>query len=140
MFKLILYKIHTYLKRKYISMLDSTYEYERPQIEYNKILNGYICTGLVIRNAYFDIEDLVESLCYDNFVFEFKVDGEWRHYHEFRRVLQDAYMYGNKFVIPEECEKNYSEQELRVLKKLASVGQEHIDLYKKFLSENHMTI
>ena len=47
-------------------------------------------------------------------------------------------MYDNKFVIPEKCEKNYSEQELRILKKLTSVGQGHIDLYKKFLSENHM--
>ena len=119
-------------------MLESNYEYKRPQIIYDMALRGYVCTGQSIQREYFDIENLVEALCCDNFVFEYKINGEWMHGHEIRCVMQEAYKYGKQFEIPEEVENQYSEQELRVLRKLADIGQKHIDNYMAFLKENHV--
>ena len=54
--------------------------------------------------------------------YEFQIDGEYNHHHEFHRVIEDAYNYGSQFAIPPECESDYSQQELNLLRKLAWQG------------------
>lgn len=138
MFRKYLYKIKQYCKNKYLILLEENSKYERPQIKYDKALKGYFSTDKVGNGIHFDIETLVEELCHDNFVFEYKIGSKWSHNHEFRRVIQNAYKYGRQFSVPEESKSDYSEQELRILKKVVEVGQSRINAYKKYLDENNM--
>ena len=138
MIKIYLYRICEYIKNKYIELFGANYKYKRPQIIYDKALRGYVATDSTSTGAFFDIETLAEELCCDNCIFRYKVDNKLTHEHELRRVIQDAYMYGEQFEIPKEYELDYSEQELRILKKIAIVGQSRINAYKKFLDENNM--
>jgi hypothetical protein len=92
-----------------------------PEITYDKSLHGYIHPYL--REEEFDIELIAEELCNKCLCFEFKIGDGYSHHHEFRRVIEDAYNYGSQFSIPSECESDYSQQELDLLRKLAWQGE-----------------
>lgn len=116
----LLLRFYSWVKKKYIKLY---YKDKLPEIIYDKSLHGYIHPYFYHRDEFFDVELLAEYLCSEGLCYEFQISGEYSHRHEFHRVIEDAYNYGSQFSIPPECESDYSQQELDLLRKLAWRGE-----------------
>ena len=103
--------------------LKKLYANKTPEIILDWPLRGYVHPSLLKYGSYFDIEELAEDLCRKGLCFEFKIGDEWYHHHEFRGVIEDAYNYGVQFSIPDDCEDQYSKQELELLRALSAAGE-----------------
>ena len=91
------------------------------EIEYSWLLHGYLHP--MIRDfAPFDVELICEALAHVGLCYGFLVNGVDWHEHEFRSVIEDAYNYGETFLIPPQYEHHYSEQELLFLRAVAARG------------------
>ena len=121
---------NTYLKHKYEDKL--------PEISYDNVF--YVYTHPNVDYYCFYIESVAEELCDDCLCYEFKIGGEYKHHHELHNVIKDAYNYGSQFTIPFECESDYSEQELRLLRKLADKGEMDRMEYRKEHRLNDITM
>ena len=116
----LFWRFYNWAKKKYIKQ---QYKDNQPEIIYDNTLHGYVHPYFYHRDEFFDVEILAEYLCSEGLCYEFQIDGEYNHHHEFHRVIEDAYNYGSQFTIPPECESDYSRQELNLLRKLAWQGE-----------------
>lgn len=116
----LFWTFYNWAKKKYFKQ---EYKDKLPEITYDEPTHGYMHPYLYHRSEFFDVELLAEYLCGEGLCYEFKINGDYSHRHEFHRVIEDAYNYGSQFTIPPECESDYSKQELVLLRKLAWQGE-----------------
>ena len=116
----LFWRFYNWAKKKYIKQ---HYKGNQPKIIYDKSLHGYMHPYFFEYDEFFDAELLAEKLCNEYLCYEFQIGGEYDCRNEFHRVIEDAYNYGSQFTIPPECESDYSQQELNLLRKLAWQGE-----------------
>lgn len=116
----LFWKFYNWAKKKYYKQ---EYKDKLPEITYDEPTHGYMHPYFFEHDEFFDVELLAEKLCNEYLCYEFQIGGEYNHHHELHRVIEDAYNYGSQFTIPPECESDYSQQELTLLRKLAWQGE-----------------
>ena len=116
----LFWAFYNWAKKKYFKQ---EYKDKLPEITYDKPTHGYMHPYFYHRDEFFDVELLAEYLCSEGLCYEFQINSDYSHRHEFHRVIEDAYNYGDQFTIPPECESDYSRQELTLLRKLAWQGE-----------------
>lgn len=122
----MLWKIKHWFKQRYIKR---KYVHADKRIVYDHWLRGYIHPDYTANDGYFDIENLADDICGIGLCYECMVDGEYCHSHKLSDVIETAYNEGDAFVIPVECEGDYSRQELDLLRRLAEMGAAHRGYY-----------
>ena len=120
-------RFYNWVKKKYIKLY---YKDKLPEITYDESLHGFMHPYFFDHDEFFDVELLAEKLCNEYLCYEFQIGGEYDCRNEFHRVIEDAYNYGSQFTIPPECESDYSQQELALLRKLAWQGEIDRQKYK----------
>lgn len=122
--------------------IQDRFEDEEPNIIYDYVLTRSYIHPYYTDRRFYNVELLAEKLCHECLCYEFQIGNEYRSHHELSKVIQDAYNYGNQFYIPPECELDYSEQELHLLRALAAKGETDRRIYRRLngLSDITMTI
>lgn len=109
----ILYRYEdAYFKSKYLNLPSKIYydrkfkTYVNPKIIDERGFLEYICS---------------ETVC-DGVIYNYQIEGKDVHAHVISEVFIDAYNYAETFLIPKDCEYQYSIQELDFINKLVNQG------------------
>lgn len=129
------YKILWSIQQRY---LEKHYGDKLPEIDHCWRLHGYVHPDYLKNGAIFDVELLAEWLSGKGLCYRYMIADEFRHNHEFHRVIEAAYNYGASFSIPDDALEDYSQQELELLKALATAGSHDRRVYRMSKDTTHV--
>lgn len=114
------WRIRNRLRDTYIKL---KYGKKPVRVYYDKLTEQYVIPKYLDLTCY-SVEMLLSDVVRDGLVYPFVVGGDTTHEHEFKNVMQSAYEWGDDFTVGGHSEY-YSEQQLRLLEKLAKQGGEN---------------